>query len=98
MRHPASGLRIHRGAGRPGLDRGRPELGADDTPRTVAEARLLWWLVDRPNAMIKIPATSAGLPAVRACLAEGVSGNATPHFSGGRDRAGKARLLDSNEL
>jgi transaldolase len=36
---------------------------ADDTTKTLAEARALWWLVDRPNAMIKIPATRAGLGA-----------------------------------
>src|SRR5690606_41191108 len=34
---------------------------AYDTERTIAEARALWWLVDRPNLMIKIPATEAGL-------------------------------------
>lgn len=71
---------------------------ADDTPRTVAEARLLWWLVDRPNAMIKIPATSAGLPAIRACLAEGISVNATLIFSVERYREVMAAFLDGMEL
>ncbi|WP_216918117.1 transaldolase [Nocardia noduli] len=52
-----------------------------DTQRTIAEARVLWWLVDRPNAMIKIPATPAGLPAITACLAEGISVNVTLIFS-----------------
>jgi len=39
-----------------------------DADRTAAEARGLWWLVDRPNLFIKIPATLAGLPAVTASL------------------------------
>ncbi len=54
---------------------------AHDTERTLADARSLWWLVDRPNAMIKIPATPAGLAAVTACLAEGISVNVTLIFS-----------------
>ncbi len=40
-----------------------------DSDRTIAEARALWWLVDRPNLFIKIPATRAGLPAISQCLA-----------------------------
>jgi transaldolase len=56
-------------------------LLAADTERTIAEARLLWWMVDRPNLMIKIPATAEGLPAVSACLAEGISVNVTLIFS-----------------
>ena len=51
------------------------------TERTVAEARQLWWLVDRPNLFIKIPATKAGLPAIAQCLAEGISVNVTLIFS-----------------
>jgi transaldolase len=54
---------------------------AGDTEKTVAEARALWWLVDRPNLFIKIPATPAGLPAITACLAEGISINVTLIFS-----------------
>ncbi|MFF3569191.1 transaldolase [Nocardia jiangxiensis] len=54
---------------------------AHHTNRTVAEAGLLWWLVDRPNLMIKIPATPAGLPAITACLARGLSVNVTLIFS-----------------
>jgi transaldolase len=57
---------------------------AHDTGRTLAEARGLWWLVDRPNLYIKIPATPAGLPAITACLAEGISVNVTLIFSLGR--------------
>src|SRR5690242_15552860 len=54
---------------------------AGDTEKTVAEARALWWLVDRPNLFIKIPATRAGLPAIAQCLAEGISINVTLIFS-----------------
>src|SRR5207248_3107283 len=51
------------------------------TDRTIAEARALWWLVDRPNAFVKIPATKAGLPAISQCLAEGININVTLIFS-----------------
>jgi transaldolase len=54
---------------------------AKDTARTIAEARALWWLVDRPNLFIKIPATAEGLPAISQCLAEGISVNVTLIFS-----------------
>lgn len=57
---------------------------ADDTEKTAAEARALWWLVDRPNAMVKIPATAAGLGAIAAATAEGISVNVTLIF--GLDR------------
>ncbi|GAA2716965.1 transaldolase [Micromonospora olivasterospora] len=57
---------------------------AHETARTVAEAKALWWLVDRPNLFIKIPATEAGLPAITATLAEGISVNVTLIF--GLDR------------
>src|ERR1700712_164190 len=54
---------------------------AHDTERTIAEARALWWLVDRPNLYIKIPATVEGLPAIAQALAEGISVNVTLIFS-----------------
>jgi transaldolase len=54
---------------------------AEDTARTAAEARGLWWLVDRPNLFIKIPATLAGLPAITETLAAGISVNVTLIFS-----------------
>jgi transaldolase len=54
---------------------------AHETDKTVAEARALWWMVDRPNLFIKIPATLAGLPAITAALAEGISVNVTLIFS-----------------
>jgi transaldolase len=54
---------------------------ARDTAQTVAEAKQLWWLVDRPNLFIKIPATAEGIPAITATLAEGISVNVTLIFS-----------------
>ncbi|MFJ8439127.1 transaldolase [Kitasatospora griseola] len=54
---------------------------AHETAATVAEAKQLWWLVDRPNVLIKIPATLAGLPAISAVLAKGISVNVTLIFS-----------------
>jgi transaldolase len=54
---------------------------ARDTDKTIAEAKQLWWLVDRPNLFIKIPATAEGLPAITATLAEGISVNVTLIFS-----------------
>jgi transaldolase len=60
---------------------------ARDTEGTVAEARALWWLVDRPNAYIKIPATVEGLPAITRVLADGISVNVTLIFSLDRYRA-----------
>jgi transaldolase len=57
-----------------------PEL-ARDTHATLAEARRLWAAVDRPNAMIKIPGTREGLPAIEEALALGISINVTLLFS-----------------
>jgi transaldolase len=54
---------------------------AKETAKTIAEARALWWMVDRPNLFIKIPATLEGLPAITAALAEGISVNVTLIFS-----------------
>jgi len=77
---------------------------AHDTDATIAEARALWWRVDRPNLFIKIPAARRGLPAIAACLAEGISVNVTLIFSltrydevmdaflGGLERARQAGL------
>jgi transaldolase len=56
-------------------------LLARDTARTIAEARRLFEAVDRPNVMIKIPATTEGLPAVTATIAAGVNVNVTLIFS-----------------
>ncbi|MFD8199942.1 transaldolase [Streptomyces sp. NPDC059701] len=54
---------------------------AHDTTATIAEARQLAWLVDRPNVMIKIPATKAGLPAITEVVGAGISVNVTLIFS-----------------
>ncbi|MDV9172144.1 transaldolase [Streptomyces sp. W16] len=54
---------------------------AHNTAATIAEAKQLSWLVDRPNVMIKIPATKAGLPAITEVIGEGISVNVTLIFS-----------------
>ncbi|MFD6175038.1 transaldolase [Streptomyces coeruleorubidus] len=54
---------------------------AHDTAATVAEARALWWLVDRPNMFVKIPATQEDLEAISTALGEGISINVTLIFS-----------------
>ena len=59
---------------------------AHDTEATVAEAADLWKTVDRPNLMIKIPATPEGIPAITRTLAEGISVNVTLIFSVDRYR------------
>jgi transaldolase len=74
-----------------GLD-GRVSLEVDprlakDTEKTIAEARALWWMVDRPNLLIKIPATLEGLPAIAQCISEGISINVTLIF--GLERYGQ---------
>jgi transaldolase len=53
---------------------------ADDTDGTIAEARELWHKVNRPNVLIKIPGTLAGLPAISRCIAEGINVNVTLLF------------------
>jgi len=60
---------------------------ANETDKTIAQAIELWKIVDRPNLLIKIPATMAGLPAITAVLAEGISVNVTLIFSVERHRA-----------
>jgi transaldolase len=59
---------------------------AHDTAGTIAEAKELWAKVDRPNVMIKIPATVEGLEAITASIAEGISVNVTLIFSLERHR------------
>ncbi|MFI9775127.1 transaldolase [Streptomyces sp. NPDC051956] len=54
---------------------------AHNTTATVAEAKQLAWLVDRPNTLIKIPATKAGLPAITEVIGKGISVNVTLIFS-----------------
>jgi transaldolase len=60
---------------------------AGDAAATIAEAKALAWLVDRPQVYIKIPATHASLPAITAVLAAGISVNVTLIFSLERYRA-----------
>ena len=60
---------------------------AHDTDATAAEAAHLWWLVDRPNLFIKIPATREGLAAISTSIAAGISVNVTLIFSPQRYRA-----------
>ena len=70
---------------------------AHDADKTVAEAKALWWLVDRPNLFIKIPATLKGLPAITRTLAEGISVNVTLIFSLERYDAVMDAFLDGLE-
>ncbi|HEY7044800.1 MAG TPA: transaldolase [Nocardioidaceae bacterium] len=60
---------------------------AHKTDATIAEARALWWLVDRSNVMIKIPATEEGLAAITTATSEGICVNVTLIFSLARYRA-----------
>ncbi len=57
-----------------------PDL-AHDTDATIAEVRRFWKMVDRPNLLIKIPATPEGIPAVQTVLSEGINVNITLIFS-----------------
>jgi len=75
---------------------------AHDTDATIAEAERLWQRVDRPNVMIKVPGTKAGLPAITELLAAGINVNVTLLFSVDRYREvidafmrGMERRIDS---
>ena len=57
-----------------------PKL-ANETQRTLEEARRLWAKVDRANVMIKVPATPAGIPAIEQLISEGINVNVTLMFS-----------------
>ena len=57
-----------------------PDL-ANDTAGTLEEARRLWSTVSRPNVMVKVPATPAGLPAIRTLISEGININVTLLFA-----------------
>jgi transaldolase len=59
---------------------------ARDTTSTVEQARALWQSIDRPNLLIKVPATREGLPAIRTLISEGISVNVTIIFSVSRYR------------
>jgi transaldolase len=56
-------------------------LLANETEKTIAEARRLFEAVDRPNVMIKIPATPAGIPAIEETIAAGINVNVTLIFA-----------------
>ncbi len=84
-----------------GVD-GRVSLEVDprlarDTDATFAEALDLWKAVDRPNLLVKIPATQEGLDAITRALGEGVSINVTLIFSVERYRAVMGAYLDGLE-
>lgn len=81
---------------------------AHDTEHTVAEAQCLWAELRRPNVMIKVPGTYAGLPAIRRLIADGVNVNVTLLFgieryravaetflAGLEERAAQGQALDS---
>jgi transaldolase len=70
---------------------------ARDTDATLAEAVDLWKAVDRPNLLVKIPATEEGLSAITSALAEGVSVNVTLIFSVERYRHVMGAFLDGLE-
>jgi transaldolase len=74
----------------------RPQL-ARDTEGSIAEARRLWKACDRPNVMVKIPATEEGIPAIRRCLSEGININITLLFSVPRYREVMKAYLDAME-
>jgi transaldolase len=70
---------------------------AHDTDATVSQAKSLWADVDRPNLLIKIPATLAGLPAITEVLGSGISVNVTLIFSVDRYRDVMVAWLDGLE-
>ncbi|HUF29808.1 MAG TPA: transaldolase [Gemmatimonadaceae bacterium] len=80
---------------------------ANDAEESIAEARRLWALVDRPNVMIKVPGTAAGALAVRSLIGEGINVNITllfsidayrevieAHMAGLEDRLASGRPID----
>jgi transaldolase len=67
---------------------------AYDSVGSLAEARRLWARLDLPNAFIKIPGTEAGLPVIRALIAEGINVNVTLLFSPERYRAVAQAYMD----
>jgi transaldolase len=67
-----------------------PDL-ADDTEATISQARELWHRIDRPNSMIKVPATAAGVEAIRVLTGDGINVNVTLLFSVDR----YAQVLDA---
>ncbi|KAA0023559.1 transaldolase [Antrihabitans cavernicola] len=70
---------------------------ANETDKTIAQAIELWKIVDRPNVLIKIPATQAGIPAIAKAIGEGISVNVTLIFSVERHQAVMGAYLDGLE-
>ncbi|PYE21007.1 transaldolase [Williamsia limnetica] len=70
---------------------------AHDADKTAAQAVELWKIVDRPNVLIKIPATEAGIPAIAKTIAEGISVNVTLIFSVERYELVMGAFLDGLE-
>jgi transaldolase len=70
---------------------------AHDTEGTLAEVRRFWNMIDRPNLMVKIPSTPAGVPAIRQALAEGININITLIFSLANYRQVAEAYLDALE-
>src|ERR1700709_185075 len=80
-----------------GVD-GRVSIAVDprmarDANKTIQQAIELWKIVDRPNVLIKIPATEPGLPAITAVIAEGISVHVTLIFSVERHKLVRAAYL-----
>jgi transaldolase len=71
---------------------------AHNTASTIAEARELWALVNRPNAMIKVPATLEGIPAIRELTGDGINVNITLLFGLPRYREVANAYLDGLEI
>lgn len=74
-----------------------PKLAAQ-TDATIHEAHALWEAIDRPNLMIKIPATPEGLPAIGCCLADGINVNITLMFSLEQYRDVATAYIDALEM
>ena len=74
-----------------------PPALAFDTEGTIEAARTLWRKVDRPNLLVKIPATTEGIPAIVATLGEGISVNVTLIFGLARYEAVMEAYLDGLE-
>jgi transaldolase len=70
---------------------------AHDTEGTIEEAKRLWKLVDRPNLMVKIPATLEGLPAITEAISSGININVTLIFGLGRYQAVREAYLEGLE-
>ncbi|MDB5028714.1 MAG: glucose-6-phosphate isomerase / transaldolase, partial [Candidatus Eremiobacteraeota bacterium] len=74
-----------------------PPTLANDTQGTIAAAQRLWGEVDRPNLMIKIPGTAAGVPAIKATIAAGINVNVTLLFSVDRYEAAATAYIEGLE-